>query len=709
MEKVLKHSKAKRILWSAAVSAALAAWSSAGGEFYSADAEMHGKESASCALHAYKPFCQDTNSLVLLSEDFHAVQDTGVVKWKVGDACAQGCAAFHPPAQFGFMFVELLAALGPGVEVKHIAMRKIVQHPENFAGLEINGVPLTSLALQTLRFIEKHTRAGFSLACFDSTAQRFMSPFAPNGKVFFSVHTCFLEEKRDKGLAVWEGLGLDDDLHSLSVAVRFFFRMPGVFRDLMQLQNRTLYNAVELVCKSPNNKKKLQQYMRLWGESLHFSSDFSFFLECLVGVAGGVIALQESEPPKSRLHFKGKLERLNSCMKKDGFLCEGPPSGMESTFIKQIYLPMLQGFLSFYAVCLDHVTGFRAQGKRAFFPSETHTSTFKFCSVRKRMFYWEVKTEENSEFLGFADVDRPAMIDMQHVCYVDSEEQARKPVVIPQCQAEISCAEIAKYIADLYEKPLEHIHVFSLNLLTLALTYKNPESTPYIRENSVNNEILVFYYIPESVLKDARLRLVMFWPLSEKSLGPAQRVVRLPLFLGSLMFESLPLSMYMPHENKGSMQDFSHIESVFAMLNQAPHVFYLGDTCSQDYYPQATVRLDCKNMLDLDINYALCSVSCHGPTSQGYYAVSYKTRKVERELGHTVFVDKWAGLPGEQHMPDFFNALQKKFQHQGRMGSASLFWRVISDQEGNALMILLGAAQCAQLGLCGNLLRVIMG
>ncbi|KAH9387115.1 uncharacterized protein NEMAJ01_2011 [Nematocida major] len=608
--------------------------------------------------------------------------------------------AFRQSAHIGFM--KFLSNLGPGVEAKKAALCEIAQNPERYRYLERLGGPIGPIVLQTLRFIEQCSPPEFSLACFDSTAQLPTSPFSSSGKVFFSLHSYLAEKRRDKGLAVCKGLKLGKSLGSFSSVVEAFFRMPGVFNDILCFGGSSGIVVMKSECKKPKNLKRLERLTCMHRKRRKDFSGFFSWFEYLHCVAKSVLELQEKKGDTNvERRFMRNLETLRSltnsisCAWVHGHCFEG--ADLE-------FITIFQGLLLMYTACSGVKEAAEIEGGPLLFPKEAHRSTFRVDQRARRMFYSGVQTEPTDRYAGFAKELIFKERDLHHVYYVDNEEQARKPVIIPQCYAEVSCAEVVKYISELYEKPQSHIHVFLMNLYTHALAYKDAESTPYFCPKEGASEVLVFYYIVESISEDTEYMLVEFRPVEEESSGPGAGVVRLPLFLNSLMINALAISNYTVRESQGGKGHSGNMKSIRKMCNAVPHVLACTKQASQEQYPLASISMGPANTLDVDMSYALSSVRFFSrPCAKGCFFVSYLTRKPEKAPYHPVFIGRNAKALLKQILCRDLADVQVEL-----FGLEDLFWRVWKDIAGNARLDLLGRQKSCQLGLRSRILRILM-
>ncbi|KAH9386709.1 uncharacterized protein NEMAJ01_1605 [Nematocida major] len=524
--------------------------------------------------------------------------------------------AFQQSEGKGFM--KFLSSLGPGILAKKAALCEISQAPEKYAHLEQFGGAIYPLALQTLRFIEEFSLQSFTPACFDRVAQEPVSSAALSKNASFYLESDLAKEKRDRGLAAWEGMQLGEELQSLSSAVRFFFRMPGVFGDLLEMGESS-----PLAAPSGSSLRHLPSLQRL---------------SC---VARGVLALQERA---------GSAEEAEKCFKKELEALKEHISSLPCNFQKispklsnEVFLPILQAIWAFYRKRPDPGAEKALVGRPVFFPKETQISIFKWEKKTNTILYDQTHPSENNSAPEFSLLFAPSGVSLQSVCYVDNEEQVRKPVVIVQSRAQILCKEVVKYIAAMYKKPQKQIHVFSISLQTHALTRKDPEKTAYFSADKDSAELLAFYYIAKKVCKGASFTLAEFRPRKAEGAEQRRRVVYLPLFLSDMMASAIPMSQHAGSKDISAPGGLERVKRIQNVHNALPLVLLHSDKSAESHYQSNTAELGDVHALELDMCYAMSSIRviCD-PSVEDCEFISYRTRKVEKEQSHLVCIGESA-------------------------------------------------------------------
>ncbi|KAH9387118.1 uncharacterized protein NEMAJ01_2014 [Nematocida major] len=640
-------------------------------------------------------------------------------------------------------FMSFVFGLGEGVNAKKEALRDIADHPEWYNFLDEFKVKYRPLVSQMLCFIEEHSPPEFDLECFDFAAGCLTSPFSPSGKVFLSLDSYFLEEERVRGLAAWECLELDEKMRSFSLALQCLFKVPEVFRDVLRLGQNKVFERIQSGVEAPASKKNLSECARPGQKALSAVSGLYPCLECLSSVAAGVVALQkESGCEKAAIQFKKKLEELKEHIDKVACIWDAGAQGIGLGPANSGYISMFRVLQMFYAGCPEVAEELQIEGKRLLLPKSVCTSTFQEDRKAGEMRYVQIEQGQADMRVGASG---HTALFLQSVYYVDGEEQARRPVLIPQSPLKMYCAEIVQYIADLHGKPKDQIHVFSLSLSTRALTCRDPESTAYAGIDSSSSEILVFYYIPESTAADPNLRVVELRPSETKVSASGREAIYLPLFLSNLMYESIFMNAQEMYEKRGGACGHKVVESVHTLSNEVPHVFFLRNRKLQNYYPWTEICLDQTDTLGLDMCYAgFSATSSSSPGPEGCCTITYKSRSIEKEECHTVFIaastynllEKRAGGVADggtaspasvlfytektyelhapetgtkQYDPSYSMKLQEMYDMHGAKALKNLFWRVSRDAAGNAYLTPQGSLQCAHLGLRGRILQALMG
>ncbi|KAH9386280.1 uncharacterized protein NEMAJ01_1176 [Nematocida major] len=408
--------------------------------------------------------------------------------------------------------------------------------------------------------------------------------------------------------------------HTAPAAIQHFFSDPRVFSAVLGLEKESL-DSLKGQLEDPGKMESFFREMAICGKDLGSShTDFFGALECLHGIAKGMEAHADRALEACLLEHGEKLVAHLEAL----FYLEKEKEHLVTvqSYIERLCMSVFRAIWVLCKTCFVSGSALPAENVGAFPLEETRQSVFKVDKEAQRMLYVRASAEPNDNYVGFADVFLREPLPMQRVCYVDNAEQRQKPVVIPQAPAQISCAEIVRYIADTHNRPQDQIHVFLFSLSTRTLTYTSPESTEYFSTCSDAEEILVFYYIPKSTAESASLALVEFRPPEESGSAQGSPVVYLPLFLSG----PVPLPDCGAHET-GSARPPRCIADLTEMDEEAALV--LPAEKPESGHSAMAVDLGILDILKITRAYIISpAAALDGEPSDSCYTISYTTRAV---------------------------------------------------------------------------------
>ncbi|KAH9387124.1 uncharacterized protein NEMAJ01_2020 [Nematocida major] len=634
-------------------------------------------------------------------------------------------------------YIEFLSNLGPGIAAKKAALCEIIKTPEEYSYLQEISDWSSALVSQTVCFITEVSPPEFDLAHFDSTATRYIHPFGSNAQVCFSLKSHSNHREIGKNLDVLKSLDLSKKDQRLSGALWSFFNVPEILRDFSEFK-------MGFLASLKKKHKKLHAGCSL-EKHLHKPKDISDFfgaLECLSGIARSICARAEEDIGATRKECTGMAKKLKKHLEQLAFSGEQHRQPADHSSAKNAIESLFRVTLAFYSVYQNSVEGIPIEGSRVFFPEQIYLSIFSVEKDPGKVGYCQVTAEPNDKQSKAWEGSACEKPTLQHVYYIDNEAQARKPVIVPWAVSGIPCEEIAKYIADMYNRPQSQIHLFLFDSEMHSLAHMDPSSTTYFGANKFSKKILVFYYISNNPTENAKLRLVEFRPREDNAPGAERSRVCFPLFLNDLMFRLIDHSGHM-FQKTGPEKAAGFVESLEGMVITA-YVLVPPPGRPQGYYPLAVIDLE-SDPWDFEMGYAASSIQVSPTSASGAcYSIAYKTRKVRSEPCYTVFIGENAGCilkqstyeeegaesaldrPADPHKakhaaarapscspsqyePGAHPSLAQGCIKQGVENLSNLFWHVEKSSIKKCIvMSLLSAKQCNQLGLRGDLLRLLM-
>ncbi|KAH9387030.1 uncharacterized protein NEMAJ01_1926 [Nematocida major] len=249
---------------------------------------------------------------------------------------------------------------------------------------------------------------------------------------------------------------------------------------------------------------------------------------------------------------------------------------------------------------------------------------------------------------------------LQHIYYVDNEKQCREVVIVPIEGAYVMCWEIIDYISVLHKKPKSNIHVLSYSLEDKKWSYKDPETTQYLKESPDSSEILVFYYIKQacSAIDPIDLYFVGFLEATKPCREPDH--ISLPLFFTKLLVNSIALLDYNFVSGKiAPISSFSQIDAVSPFLYSPSQ-----DRNAFAYYQNNTVPIRRENTGDIDIDLEIAKSSLvREKTTFSHekdvrvegFIYKYLTRVMSPGRYYNIYMKDHAELRGPGYTTDIYN------------------------------------------------------
>ncbi|KAH9386081.1 uncharacterized protein NEMAJ01_0977 [Nematocida major] len=518
-------------------------------------------------------------------------------------------------------FWELVSLLGPDMRTRHALLMEIAKNQQKYAFLyervNINHAVLRKL----INFWVENAPSSYSFR--DAGKAPFECERRTIGDMVLSLGA--RESSSTRPMVDNVLLPFTKKLGFLTTAVQALLSIPEISKDLQTMPNE-LFGSVFDDIHNSKNKSLYLEYTSLCKDAEIAPPVLFLIISCLLELVENTKDYQEQERPKTAENFRRKQKKLLALLKTHLDMCNPDKQSENSSW--RAYKTLYNTMAVFYQLCSKRAANLESiSGKSSVLLDQYHINSFYMGPEGTNTFYSLIQYgKREHEPVLLAPAER---MQVQHVFYIDNEEQARKVVIIPTFKDGLSCLHIRRHICALYEKSMNEIHVLGFNTETKKWSYMNREKTQCLNSRDARtNNILVFYYIMEAASSQTSVCLELAEFVGN---GPLPRnMARFPLLLNSLMTSAVSVTPYsrLPKNEK----DYSCIISALDEIkNVSPSLYVASASSGANYYPSLTFCLcpdDPRKGLDIDLEIANCTFTKEpAPEIEGSIKmVSYYTR-----------------------------------------------------------------------------------
>ncbi|KAH9386011.1 uncharacterized protein NEMAJ01_0907 [Nematocida major] len=535
------------------------------------------------------------------------------------------------------LFLEFLLKLGEGIEIKYRALQEIANNPNDYKYLRKISDWSDALVQQTLRFIAENASVPEYKSHNPAESVALSNRLSvKKERILHSLGEYTDDTKRVDELAKHQ-IYLNKGKDSVVASILFIFSIPEIFADLVNLKLESIHIRKK-ECLKAHSKNLVSKWLYSH-DGVYLESPLVFFdtLERLSIFAKAIKHCQDpAEMAKEQEEVHTHIfETIKNHMRSN---CKNAGSSAMYTGEDAKTCCMFLHYImcTFYSI-FPHITeGVRITGKGLLSSSESYVSTF-IIDGDSRALYVCTSTEQTCKPEKQSNRHDLTHINLQHIYYVDNEKQSRELVIVPVPIGGTPFTDIARYISDMYGKPLERIHLFSFNTRTHGMTYMPMDG--HISRNSIHSyvEVPVFYYIEHQNPSDSEnIWLVEFIVESKDNPGLNYDVAHLPLFVNDLLLCSIGLSKYKPVPQAAPARP---IKDICMMMNERPQVYAVNlenAHALQGYYPLTMINIDTpsdSSIMDLRIvsSSVLTAPLLDELNERTILKVTYRIRKARKD------------------------------------------------------------------------------